>query len=48
METQTRSIDGTPHREKSMSDDLPARETALALLEEYTQKPGLIKHVRVV
>ncbi len=31
-----------------MSDDLPARDTALALLKEYTQKPGLIKHALAV
>ena len=27
-----------------MSDELPDRETAMALLLEYTGKPGLIKH----
>jgi putative nucleotidyltransferase with HDIG domain len=28
--------------------DLPTRDTALALLEEYTKKPGLIKHALAV
>jgi putative nucleotidyltransferase with HDIG domain len=28
--------------------ELPQRETALALLNEYTQKPGLIKHALAV
>jgi len=28
--------------------DLPTRDTALALLHEYTQKPGLIKHALAV
>jgi putative nucleotidyltransferase with HDIG domain len=32
----------------SESDALPTREEALALLREYTQKPGLIKHALAV
>ena len=32
----------------SESDALPARDEALALLHEYTQKPGLLKHALAV
>ncbi len=37
-----------PRNTGAAGTDLPERDTALALLKEYTQKPGLIKHALAV